>query len=99
MEMYIDNDHDLPGYNEDFLTRYGTNNLYTTGDFAGTSIADADINLKPYQWTNTNNYGFQSSVELNLLGNGPGFKMMTQNEDFSFNWDCKNGKKRHTFTP
>ena len=99
MEMYVDNDHDLPGYNEDFLTKYGTNNQYTTADFVGTTVQDADINLRTYRWRNTNDSPFQPAVELNLLGNGPGFKMMTQNEDFSFNWDCKNGKKRHTFVP
>lgn len=98
LEGYVDHDHDLPGYEGDFLYQFATNKYYTEGDVS--SGVESDIGLKKYQWTNTSGTVFHAPNELNLL-NGNGFQFIKQTDNFDFHWDVPSGEQkwRHVASP
>jgi hypothetical protein len=98
IEMYIDKERDLPGYNADFLTDYATNNGYTTSDKC--NLNDGDMELKGWHWKNTSGQTFNIDRQLNLFGNGSGFTTLNQNQP-AFVWSERNGDShwRHSALP
>ena len=103
LECYVDTDKDLPGYEEDFLLKYGTNNLYSTGDGSlGDDPGKEDYDLKP--WVRSNETGPIGSLSpiVNLhLYDGRGLKFIKQTDDFRFVWYVAEGQRRwrHAYSP
>ena len=97
-ECYVDADHLLPGYEQDFM-RYATNNGYATAD-ATAKDNNGDIDLRKWHFINTLGETIYPYTELDLP-NGPGYKFikMTDNFDFSWSVDEKERRWRHTGQP
>jgi hypothetical protein len=90
-ECYVDSDHLLPGYEQDFSI-YATNNGYSTGDCTS-SENRGDVDLKSWLWMNTIRDTFLPDRELNLC-NGPGYKFIKMTDNFDFTWEIPE-KERH----
>lgn len=89
LQVYVDKQLQMPGYEQNFYDSYSTNNLYQYADMTDNVLNQDDITLQEWSWFNSSRAPIEERLQLNVWNSDNDASFINQTGVFDWVWQAE----------